>query len=183
MSFDSPFVEYLIIGAHTSSWIAIMILSLFQVPLTKLLHLDATIALLLLPFLYLVGMLADSTVHYPLELFRKRIRDSIIQHDEYKDEFIAFSSPELYSAYDVRIRRVRIMGAAIFNWLFLGLAVVINLGAKSFWQSGLVVVCALLLSLFSAMAWRGLYQRAYRFRKNACDTIREGIRPSATTNS
>jgi len=175
MSFDSPFVEYLIIGTHTSSWVLLMVMFVFRVPLSKLSSVDAAVFLLLLPFVYLIGMLTDSTVYYPLEPFRKKIRDSIIDYDKYKDEFIAYSSPELYSAYDVRVRRVRIMGAAIFNWLLLGVAILLQIGFNDVYQSVFVIIITLLLSLFSAITWRGLYKRAYKFRKNACDTIRAGI--------
>lgn len=84
MSFDSPFVEYLIIGSHTSTWLLLMIMAAFRIPLSKLGSIDAAGFLLLLPFVYLVGMLTDSTVHYPLEPFRKKIRDSI--SDKPKDK-------------------------------------------------------------------------------------------------
>jgi|SRR6266487_3090844 len=183
MSFDSPFVEYLIIGTHTSSWILLMVMAAFRVPLSKLGSIDAASFLLLLPFIYLIGMLTDSTVYYPLEPFRKKIRDSVINYENYKDEFIAFSSPELYSAYDVRVRRVRIMGAAIFNWLFLGIALLLHIGFTQVYQSVLVITLTLLLSLLSIITWRGLYHRAYKFRKNACDVIRSGVeKPKGKTS-
>ena len=175
MSFDSPFVEYLIIGTHTSSWILLMVMSAFRLPLSKLGSIDAAAFLLLLPFIYLIGMLTDSIVYYPLEPFRKKIRDSVFEYENYKDEFIAYSSPELYSAYDVRVRRVRIMGAAIFNWLLLGVALLLQIGFSEVYQSVLVMTLALFLSLLSVITWRGLYYRAYKFRKNACDVIRSGI--------
>ncbi len=176
MSFDSPFVEYLIIGAHTSAWLLLVIMVVFGLPLSALAGVDAGFVLLLLPFVYLVGMLVDSIVHYPLEPFRKKIRDSVFQYDKYKDEFIAYSSPELYSAYEVRVRRVRIIGAAIFNWPLVGAALLFHIGFAQPIQSIFVIATTLILSLLSVITWRGLYKRAYKFRKNAIDVIREDSR-------
>lgn len=174
MSFDTPLVEYLIIGSHTAVWIVLLVLFFLGVPLSALSNIDAGVVLLSLPMVYLLGMLVDGIVHYPLEPFRKSIRDSIFEYERYKDEFIAYASPELYAAYEVRVRRVRIMGASIFNWPLLGTALLLNLGFSRPVLSFSVVTSSLLLCILSVIVWRGLYQRAYRFRRNACDVIREG---------
>ena len=182
MSFDTPFVEYLIIGSHTAAWIVLLFLAIFGIPLSALAGIDAAAVLLLLPFIYLLGMLVDSIVHYPLEPFRKRIRDSIFQYDNYKDEFIAHSSPELYSAYEVRVRRVRIIGASIFNWPLLGVTALLHVGFTKPVVYVSVIASTLILCILSIIVWGGLYQRAYKFRKNACDVIREsGDNPKRKT--
>jgi hypothetical protein len=172
MNSDSPFVEYLIIGTHTSLWILLIVLKIFEVPLSSLLHLDAASVLLLLPFAYLLGMMVDSMVQFPLEKFRTRIRDRIFTYEDYKDEYIAFSSPELYSAYDVRVRRVRILGAAIFNWPILCIALLFHVGFTNLFQSIFVISICLAFTVFSIITWHSLYKRAYKFRRNACDVIR-----------
>jgi hypothetical protein len=51
MSFDTPFVEYLIIGSHTAAWILLLFLTIFGIPLSTLAGIDAAAALLLLPWL------------------------------------------------------------------------------------------------------------------------------------
>lgn len=66
MSFDTPFVEYLIIGAHTSMWLLLIIMAILGIPIYVLNNVDAGGVLLFLPFVYLVGMLFDSTVHFRL---------------------------------------------------------------------------------------------------------------------
>jgi hypothetical protein len=71
------------------------------------------------------------------------------------------------------------MGAAIFNWLLLGVALLLHIGFSEVYQSVLVIILASFLSLLSVITWRGLYYRAYKFRKNACDIIRSGIGKSA----
>ncbi len=173
MSSDTPFVEYLIIGTHTSVTILLIVLVIFGIPLVSLVDIDAAAIVLLLPFAYLLGMLVDSLVQYPLEPFRKRIRDQMFKYEEYKDEFIALSSPELYSAYDARVRRVRVLGAAIFNWPFLCIALLLQLGFTITPQTIFVIASSVVLTISSIVTWKSLYSRAYKFRKNACDIIRE----------
>ena len=152
-----------------------MVMAIFGVPLSTLDHINATAVLLFLPFVYLFGMLTDSLVQYPLDSSRKRIRDSLFKYENYKDEYIALQSPELYTAYEVRVRRVRVIGAAIFNWPLLGLALLLHIGFNNSTPALFVIIGALALSLISVAIWRGLYFRAYKYRKNACDVIRENL--------
>lgn len=174
MDFDTPLVEYLIIGAHTASWLFLSIFAVFGIPLSIFTSSDftAVFLLLLLPFFYLLGMTCDSVVHYPLDPFRRKIRDSMFEYEKYKDEFIAFESPELYSAYEVRVRRVRIIGAAIFNWPLLGISLLPYIDFTRLIQPTVVIVGTVIMCLVSTTVWRGLYRRAYKFRKNACEVIR-----------
>ena len=55
MNFDTPLVEYLIIGMHTSTWISLITLKLLKLPMAELLKVDATLLLLLLPFIYITA--------------------------------------------------------------------------------------------------------------------------------
>jgi hypothetical protein len=59
MNFDTPLVEYLIIGMHTSTWLSLIYLKLLKLPMATLLKVDATLLLLLLPFIYIIGMIFD----------------------------------------------------------------------------------------------------------------------------
>ena len=179
MSFDSPFVEYLIIGTHTTLWLLLTAMAIFGIPLSTLMSVDATQALLALPLVYLLGMLFDSLTQRSLNPMRKKIRDGLFNYADltYRDEYIAIGSPELYSAYEVRVRRVRVIGAAIYNWPLLGVATLLHLGFSHIGRSVFVVVSALVLGFVSIIVWRSLYRRAYKFRKNACDVIR--LQPKA----
>lgn len=173
MNFDTPLVEYLIIGTHTSTWLLLLVFIVFAVPFPIIATGELSIVLVMLPFIYLIGMLFDSIIQYPLDPYRMRIRDQMFEYKECKDEFIALSSPELYSAYEVRVRRVRVLGAAIFNWPLLTISLLLHIGFANPYRSVFVILSGLALTLLSITAWKSLYRRAYKFRKNACDIIRE----------
>lgn len=172
MNFDTPFVEYLIIGTHTFSWILLVIWSFLKLPLKTLGNIDAAIALLLLPIIYLFGMLFDSLYQGLLNKERLKIRNRIIEYSKYKDELIALESATLYAAYEVRMRRIRVIGAAIFNWPLLAISILLNLGFRDTGKVVFIILAALLLTIASIITWRGLFERAYDFRKSAIDEIR-----------
>ena len=170
---DTRFVEYLIIGSHTASWLLLLIGAVFGIPISSFGNVNASLIVIALPFIYLIGMLFDSLAAYLLERFRRQIRSKIFDHENYKDELIAFESPSLYDAYEARIRRVRVIGAAIFNWPLFGISLLLNLRLTSSTQIFFISVGSSAMCIFSILAWRILYKRAYQFRKNACDIIRE----------
>lgn len=185
MNSDSPLIEYLIIGAHTSTWIILLALYVFGIPLSSLTSLDFAGIVAFLPFLYLIGMLADSLAYIPLNRFREKIQNTVFSANtktqpnessstptDYRDEYIALHSAELYNGYEVRVKRVRVLGAAIFNWPLVGIGTFLNLGATISVQSLFLLVSSFVLGVLSALTWRELYKRAYKFRKNAIDFIR-----------
>ena len=88
----------------------------------------------------------------------------------YKDETIAFKSEVLYNAYEARVRRVRIIGAAIFNWPLLGFSLAINIDIGNRILIPLIIT-TIVLTILSWYIWNGLNNRAYKFRKNAIDVI------------
>lgn len=169
---DTRFVEYLIIGSHTASWLLLLICALFGIPISKLGDINASLIVVALPFIYLLGMFFDSVSAYLLEPLRRKIRSKIFEYEKYKDEFIALESPSLYDAYEARIRRVRVIGAAIFNWPLVGITSLLNLHLTSLTQFLFISLGSLVMCLLSILTWRVLYMRAYQFRKNACDVIR-----------
>jgi hypothetical protein len=186
MNDNTPWAEYLIIGTHTATWFILLLAAIVEFRIDDILRINIGAILLLLPFAYILGMLTDSTIVRPLEPFRKSIKIQAfegLKTSECKDESIALRSPELYKAYDARIRRVRILGASIFNWPLLALAVIIyylkisSLGFMAIFTSFTLVIALLgiILCLLSIWAWRGLYRRAYRFRRNACETLFDEI--------
>ena len=101
-------------------------MAILGIPIQSLSNLNAGLALLLLPLVYLLGMTFATLSIFPLDPFRKRIEKTILPNEHYKDETIAYLSPELYSAYESRAHRARLMGASIFNWLLLGMALLFH---------------------------------------------------------
>jgi hypothetical protein len=173
MSFETPYVEYLVVGTHTSIWIAILIMAILGVPPESLLNINAGVVVLLVPIAYLLGTLFSTLSARLLRRFQRNIADSIFPNENYKDETLAYLSPDLFSAYTVQMHRVRLMGPSIFNWLFLAMALFLYVGLSnpSIYIPALAVPT--LLSVLSAISWRQLMGRALEFRKIAIDVIRE----------
>ena len=171
MNIDTPLIEYLIIGAQTISWIWIIGMKILNIPLRHLENIDAPKAFLLIPIVYLLGMIVDDLVFHPLNSQRKKIQEKIYDSEICKDEMIAFESDALYSAYESRVRRVRIIGAAIFNFPLLGISILFHLGFKNLTLSGLIIFISFILCVTSFLTWKNLYSRAYKFRKNAWEII------------
>jgi len=173
MNFDTPFVEYLISGTHTSIWLLLVIMSILGIPLQSLLGLNVGLVVLFIPLAYILGTLFSTLTSGVLNPFRIRIRNSLFPYEHYKDEVIAYSSPELYAAYTARIHRVRLIGASIFNWLFLGGALLLHVDSTRPYFFISVITVTISLSILSAFAWYALMKRVLEFRKNAIDVIRD----------
>jgi hypothetical protein len=109
-----------------------------------------------------------------------KIKKNVFGTRSYKDENIAYKSEVLYNAYEARVRRVRIIGAAILNWPLLGFALLINIGPGSALVIPLIIA-SVVLTILSWYIWNGLNNRAYKFRKNAIDVI-EKINNDIKTN-
>lgn len=170
---ETRFIEYLIIGAHTAAWLALVVVYMFGIPLSVIKGISPEFIVIALPFVYLLGMLADSLVQYLLEPLRRLVRKRAFEYmtGKYLDELIALKSSELYDAYEARVRRVRVIGASIFNWPLLGMALLLNLGTSDALRAVFVALMSAVLGVLSIISWRVLYYRAYKFRKNACDII------------
>ncbi|MBM4031792.1 MAG: hypothetical protein FJ291_08415 [Planctomycetes bacterium] len=171
MKEETPWLEYLIIGSHTCTWLVLLLAALFDIQLTGSRVPDAGLVVVVLPFAYLIGMIVDDAVHKILDPMRRAIRDQILDATLYKDELLAYRSERLYEAYESRMRRVRILGTAIFNWPLLGAAALAHVGFARWVPSLTIVAICGLLSVGSYLGCRSLYRRAYLFRKNACDCI------------
>jgi putative flippase GtrA len=65
------------------------------------------------------------------------------------------------------------MAPSIFNWLFLGIALLLYVGFSNPNIYIPAIAIPTLLSILSAFAWRFLVTRALQFRKNAIEVIRE----------
>ena len=176
MNFDTPYVEYFISGIHTSIWIALVIMDILEISIQTLFDLDAGDAgfvLLFIPLAYIIGTLFSTLAAHALDPIRVKIRNSIFPYERYKDEVIAYLSSDLYQAYTARAHRVSLMGASIFNWLFLALALLFNVGFSESTDYISIIIIPISLSILSAITWYFLVKRALVFRKNAIDIIRE----------
>jgi hypothetical protein len=129
------------------------------------------VVLVFIPLVYILGTLFSTLSAHILTPFRIRIRNSIFPYEEYKDELIAYRSSELYTAYTARSHRVRLMGASIFNWFFLGVALLLHTGFRQPSHYLTVIIASIVLVVLSAIAWYLLIKRSLEFRKNAIDVI------------
>jgi hypothetical protein len=170
---DTFYFEYAIVGAHALAWLVVLGAYVLGVPLSDLFQVNPGFLVILLPFLYIVGAMVDSASQILLEPFRRRIRSRFFRSSRvpYTDEHLAFASASLYSAYQERVRRIRIIGAAIFNWPLLGAALLLYEGSPASLQYRLVVLASSAFTLLSIVTWRSLYFRAYKFRDNAMQVI------------
>jgi len=173
MNFDTPFVEYLISGTHTSIWLLLVVMAVLGIPIQSLLNINVGLVVLFIPLAYILGTLCSTLSAHALNSFRIRIRNAIFPYEHYKDEKIAYHSSDLYAAYTARTHRVRLMGASIFNWLFLAIALPLNTGFTKPPVFIAAIVIPLVLSALSVIAWYSLIKRALEFRKNAIDIIRD----------
>lgn len=183
MNTDTPLIEYLIVGAHTLTWMVLIIFRVFNFPISFLLSIDPALLVFGLPFVYLIGMLFDDIVHRPLDPLRRQIRDRIYDPKICKDELLAYASENLYGAYEARVRRIRVLGAAIFNWPLLGGAILLHISPTERSQIIAVVSFTVVLSISSYLAWHNLYRRAYEFRRKAFDIIIEHEKQARITNA
>ena len=174
MSFETPFVEYLIIGTHTCTWLLLMIMAILGIPLQSLTLIKTEHIIFLLPFVYLLGTLFSSISNFPLRPFRGSIRKQVFPNGGiYKDEIIAHKSPELYKGYTSRMHRVRLMGASIFNWILLGFAFSLHTDPINPHYYIPAVIFPIILSVLSGVAFYSLEKRALEYRKTAIDVIRD----------
>lgn len=186
---DTPFVEYLIIGAHTSTWLAILGMYVFNIQPIEITRFPAGLLVVAIPFVYLIGMVFDSLVNQLfLDRVRKGIKESVKGADR-PDELIAYESGRLYKAYDARVQRVRIVGAAVPNWLILGGLLIIYsewVDSSRGWlneRTYLIGGVAASLAIVSIFSMRYLYRRAFKYRSTAISVIEAHVTSLVTIRS
>lgn len=184
MSLDSvlngEYLEYFIIGTHTSVWIALFFSWMLNIPFSRLTSINVLVGVLLIPFIYLIGLLMDSVSQLLLRQFRKLISRMALKKAgiagnsadiSQTDEAIAVASPTLYAGYDWRMRRSKVVGAAIFNWIALGATVLTIVGAVDSPTALVVEIATLALAALSVFSWIDLTSRAYAYRSRALRVI------------
>jgi Mn2+/Fe2+ NRAMP family transporter len=165
---SSEYVEYVITGAHTAVWMAILGLYLFGVPLSTFLNLSLVTLIIVLPFTYVLGVIMSSVSQVILTPLRALLKRIFIHYSVCPDEYIAAHSPTLYAAYEWRMRRTRIPGAAVLNWLLLGLMLLLFLGNPRTQAFEIIIIATVVLTVLSIFTWFDLYRRAFKFRRQAC---------------
>jgi hypothetical protein len=173
MSFETPFVEYLIIGTHTSTWLLLIIMAILGKPLDSLASIKPEILIFTIPFVYLLGTLFATISSMLISPIRGKLRDKTFEYEKYKDEIIALFSPELYTAYNARAHRTRLMYSSIFNWWFLGIALLLHTGFSNPTYYLPAIIIPLSLSALSALAYYSNQKRIFKFRKNSIDMIQK----------
>jgi hypothetical protein len=178
------YVEFVVIGSITTLALVILTAGWLGMPFSQLSQINPLFVVILLPFTYVLGMLLDRVSQlyvWPLRLLiRNRIFGSTVPCT---DEYIARVAPDLYYAYDSRMRRVRVVGTAVINWLLLGLAVLVELNTTTTLEARTVEFSSVALSVLSLLAFLDLTRRAYQFRKHACEAVSSTpILPRATSD-
>ena len=173
------YFEYAIIGAHALAWLVVVAVYVLGIPLGDLARINPGLLVILLPFVYVVGLVVDYASHTLLKPLRLLIRRRVLATGDIgqNEAYLALESTSLYAAYEQRTRRIRIVGAAIFNWPLLGAALLLSIGAHDSPQLRAVVIATAICTILSVATWVGMYRDAYKFRQNAVKIIRDrGIR-------
>jgi hypothetical protein len=174
--YSGDYVEYLIIGVHSTISLVLLWSTLFRISVNQFAQVSPLLFLVLVPIAYVIGILVDSVAQIVLASPRTTIKSWVFgSNGGCKDEIIAVRSPTLYTAYEWRMRRARVPGAAIFNWPLLGAAFLSRTDTNGSLNAHLIVVATLMLTVISLLTWVHLMRRAYVFRKNACEAVQAAV--------
>ncbi len=150
--------------------------TLFRISDNQFTQVSPLLFLLLVPIAYIIGILVDGAAQIILALPRTGIKRWIFgSKGGCKDAVIAVCSPTLYAAYEWRMQRARVPGAAIFNWPLVGAAILSRIGMDGSFDAHVIEVGTLTLTIISLLSWVHLMRRAYVFRKNACEAVQATV--------
>ena len=172
MGLTTRFVEYLIIGTHSTASLVLFIWLLGDFHSPQLQGIGSPVLVFILPFVfafvYLIGMAVDQVVFLLLrDLCIRKIKFSARVPEKASDEYICYHSKELFQAYSYRVQRIRVLGSAIFNWLIIGILSWLHLRDQNCLVAIAVLGICFILTIFSIIAWITLYSRAYQFLRKA----------------
>lgn len=173
---STDYLEYVVIGAQGGVWVVLLATYLLNIPLHQFATLNPVLLVIGLPFMYVLGLMVDTVSHLILSPVRVIIRNWQLGSDSCPDEYIGLHSPTLYAAYAWRARRPRIPGSATVNWLLIGISLLLHTGFTDSYETRLIIIVSLVTIVVTLFTWFELWRRAYKFRKNACQTIRESLR-------
>jgi hypothetical protein len=170
MGLNTPLIEYLIVGTQTAVWMCPLLCRALGIDIPTADKISAPLLAAFLPFIYLLGMTVDQTIYLVLKRSIRSIKKKANLPEDATDEYLCHASPSLYAAYSVRVKRVRILAAGIFNWPLIGVTLVV-IQSPSWAGTSIISGVALLLAYLSWRSWKTLYARAYGFRKKAFEVI------------
>jgi hypothetical protein len=168
---STEYVEYAVIGAHALVWLSLLFLWLLGIPLTRIGSPTTAIVVLLIPLTLVIGTVIDSLVQRVLTPVRVLVRRIVGGTVFLSDEELAQRAPHLYRAYEWRIRRARIPGAATINWLVLLLVILLTPGSVPSENVLILTLGCVSLAVASGLAWINFLYRAFKFRRNASQLI------------
>jgi hypothetical protein len=168
---STEYVEYAVIGAHGLVWLVLLFLWLLGVPLARLAPPTTAIVVLVIPLTLVIGTVIDSLAQRTLTPLRVLVRRIVSGAVYLSDEDLAQRAPRLYRAYEWRVRRARIPGAATINWLALLLVIILTPGSVPAEDVLVLTLGCIGLALASGLAWINFLYRAFKFRRNASQLI------------
>jgi hypothetical protein len=178
MSTTSLFVELVVIGSGTMAWILLLVVGCLGLdPVRFHGSLSPAILVVLLPVVYLLGILSDRFADSLLSPWDKALRGQVFDsRDEYFEDHrtLRTGSPVLAELLDYGRSRMRICRGWVLNSAFLALAwpFCIVRVLRS-WQLGLAgSASALLLFVLCLVVWRDLTLTEYRKVRRQAEYVR-----------
>lgn len=185
MQLPDLLVEYLINGATSLQWVT-PIAIILGIEVDKF---DTTTALILLPALYLMGMLIDFLGSRVLKRYKKRIEQEVQEKivkatgggKEYNEYYIEAKlklySPDLAHAVDMRSSRDRIARGSMINFSLAAVVWTIFFARQS--RFDLAVICAtvgMILVIICVNMWVRFQSSSYGFAIASLITLEEKLK-------
>ncbi len=185
MQIPDLLVEYLINGATSLIWM-MPIAMIFGIGTAKL---DTAATLILLPALYLIGMLIDFLGSRVLKRYKKRIEQEVYEkikkatgvEQEYSEHYVEAKlklyAPELAHSVDMRSSRDRIARGSVINFSFATVIWTIFLARQN--RFDLAVVClivGIILILIDVNMWARFQISSYSFSRASLIILEEKLR-------
>jgi hypothetical protein len=171
MQVAASFLEYLVSGVVALIWLA----PLLQRDLMVIGSLSTPEAVVLLPILYVVGILIDGLGYLATRPLKRRLRARRGSHSHELDgesatTFVIHHSTELGKAMEVRSTRDRIARGMIINFFAAGVVVIVRNWRDGVAPSGFSVGLFACAALSGVLWWR-FQELSSDFKHNAVDTI------------
>ena len=124
MNTTDIFIEHLIAGVQVGVWLLLLCLSVFGfewLDLEKIKDLQLIIAVLLLPFIYPLGIVVDNIADELLQPIQKRIRNKYIKDKNQSTArlMLVLKDRNVNEQLDYIRRRIRISRSSFFNIIFI----------------------------------------------------------------
>ncbi len=184
MNLPGMLVEYLITGSCALLWVRALLL-LVGSDLPEGLSFqgwDGAKLALLVPGIYVLGMLVDFLGKGITDLLKKLFRESLPDKKDERELFywdIFMHAPELGRQIEIRSSRDRVARGAIVNTVIgtIVLALLNGRDANKWWP---VILGGVLLTLLFSALWFRFYKRTSKFEIGASKAILEKLEKEAS---